>query len=324
MPTMPRVSIITATYNYSSVLRYAIRSALAQTFGDFEHLVIGDGCTDDSAEVVAEFNDARLRWFNLPANTGSQSLPNNKGLELARGEYIAYLGHDDLWHPTHLAALVQALDEQHADWAHPLAVMLGPEGSGVHELIGLVPPNGDVSAATFITSGVMHRRALVEKIGLWREYRTLAITPDREFLERARKAGARLAHADNLSVFKFPSAWRKNSYRDKPFAEQAAYWERIQTQPDFLERERVAIVRATTFHTFAVWKAQSDIPQEIAPTAPLGSQVEAWRRYRGLPANTLTPRPRLELLRIRAWRALADVTRPLRTLWKEWLQKISR
>src|SRR3954453_5561675 len=102
---MPRVTIITATYNYSSVLRYAIKSALEQTFQDFEHWIIGDGCTDDSDEVVRSFNDPRLHWHNLPENVGSQFAPNNKGLELARGEYIAYLGHDDIWHPSHLAKL---------------------------------------------------------------------------------------------------------------------------------------------------------------------------------------------------------------------------
>src|SRR6202022_1897981 len=128
----PRVSIITATFNYSSVLRYAIKSVLWQTFQDFEHLIVGDGCSDDSEQVVAQFNDARLIWHNLPTNSGSQSAPNNKGLELARGEYIAYLGHDDLWHPSHLEKLIQAMDENNADWAHPLAVMIGPVGSGVY------------------------------------------------------------------------------------------------------------------------------------------------------------------------------------------------
>jgi Glycosyl transferase family 2 len=105
----PLITVITATYNWSSVLRYAIRSVLWQTLQDFEMLVIGDGCTDDSAEVVASFHDRRLRWHNLPENSGHQSVPNNTGLAMARGKYVAYLGHDDLWHPTHLANLVNEL-----------------------------------------------------------------------------------------------------------------------------------------------------------------------------------------------------------------------
>jgi glycosyltransferase involved in cell wall biosynthesis len=98
--TSPLISVITATYNWSSVLRYAIQSVLWQTLQGFEMLIIGDGCTDDSAEVVASFQDPRLRWHNLPENSGHQSMPNNTRLAMARGKYVAYLGHDDLWYPT--------------------------------------------------------------------------------------------------------------------------------------------------------------------------------------------------------------------------------
>src|SRR5260221_6050921 len=99
---VPKVSIITATYNWSSVLKYAIQSVLWQTFQDFEYIIVGDACTDDSAEVIDSFDDPRLRWHNLDENSGSQSIPNNRGLQLAQGTYIAYLGHDDIWYPTHL------------------------------------------------------------------------------------------------------------------------------------------------------------------------------------------------------------------------------
>ena len=107
----PLVSVIVATYNWSSVLRYALLSAQAQTFRNFELLGIGDGCTDDSETVVTSFGDSRFRWENLPINHGHQSAPNNRGLALARGEWIAYLGHDDLWMPNHLELLLRRLDE---------------------------------------------------------------------------------------------------------------------------------------------------------------------------------------------------------------------
>src|SRR5262249_26168740 len=155
--------------------QYAIKSSLAQTFTDFEHLIVGDGCTDDSAEVVASFNDPRLHWHNLEKNSGSQSTPNNYGLSIARGEYIAYLGHDDLWHASHLAELVKVMDETGAEWAHPLSVFIGPPDSDVHWIAGLVPTNGNIGAANFATSGVIHRRTLVDKIGNWKDYRTLEI-----------------------------------------------------------------------------------------------------------------------------------------------------
>ena len=123
---MPRVTVITATYNWSEVLRFSIASVLRQTFGDFEILVVGDGCTDDSEEVVRSFKDPRVRWLNLPQNTQHQSGPNNEGLRQARGEIIAYLGHDDLWLPHHLESHVAELDTSGADIAYSLALLIAP------------------------------------------------------------------------------------------------------------------------------------------------------------------------------------------------------
>ena len=94
----PSVTVIIPTYNWSNVLPYSIASVLRQTLSDFELLVIGDGCTDDSEAVVRRVDDPRVKWINLPKNTGHQSEPNNEGLRQARGQCIAYLGHDTISH----------------------------------------------------------------------------------------------------------------------------------------------------------------------------------------------------------------------------------
>src|SRR5450432_2665306 len=134
--TTPLVSVIVATYNWSSVLRYAITSAQRQTVGNFELLVIGDGCTDDSAHVVESFHDPRFRWENLPHNSGHQTAANNKGLELARGKWISYLGHDDLWMPNHLELLLREVEQAEGDVAFSLAVVIGAPGCGGRRLFG--------------------------------------------------------------------------------------------------------------------------------------------------------------------------------------------
>src|SRR6185369_8999271 len=102
---MPAVTVIIPTFNRSRLLRCAMTSVLRQTFRDFELIVSGDACTDDSAEVVASFSGENILWINRPVNCGNQSGPNNDAIALARGDFIAFLGHDDLWLPWHLETL---------------------------------------------------------------------------------------------------------------------------------------------------------------------------------------------------------------------------
>lgn len=243
-------------------------------------LVIGDGCTDDSEEVVASFHDPRLRWHNLPHNSGSQSIPNNVGLGLAQGRYIAYLGHDDVWYPTHLALLTNAMQETDADLAYSLAVMIGPPASGVRVLTGLSGSGCYERGMGLPPSSVLHARELVGRIGDWKDYRTLRIPPDREFILRAYEFGTRFTAVNALTVFKFNSAWRPNSYQDRPSHEQAEYVRRIQEDRDFLAGELLEIATA-----YALNRPRSPIavlPRSIVNLMPPGWQVNRWRRIRGL------------------------------------------
>jgi glycosyltransferase involved in cell wall biosynthesis len=236
---MPRVSVVMATYNWSTVLPYSIGSALQQTFTDFELLVVGDGCTDDSESVVAAIGDPRVRWIGLPVNSGHQSAPNNEGLRQARGEIIAYLGHDDLWLPHHLATLVGALDGEGADVAHGMMVCIGPDDRFFWPLI----PRPE-RYYTSPPSGMVHRREMTEAIGGWRNHREVSVSPDAELWRRARAAGYRFAYAPRLTGIKFPAAWRPGVYQKRPSHEQAAWLHRIESEPDLEMRLLVnALIR---------------------------------------------------------------------------------
>ena len=76
---MPGVSVIIATYQRPQVLRRAIESVRASTTADWEVVVVGDACTDDTEAVVRRFGDRRIRFSNLERNFGEQSGPNNAG-----------------------------------------------------------------------------------------------------------------------------------------------------------------------------------------------------------------------------------------------------
>src|SRR5258708_11567416 len=123
----PAVTVIVATYNRSNILRYAISTVLWQTRADWELLVVGDGCTDDSAEVVAGFDDPRIRYVDLSPRVGDQSGPTNAGIALARGRYVALLNHDDLWFPDHLERALETLERTGADFTFTLQLEADPD-----------------------------------------------------------------------------------------------------------------------------------------------------------------------------------------------------
>src|SRR4051812_8715292 len=188
----PLVSVIVPTYNWSGVLRYALLSAQNQTFQDFEVLVVGDGCTDDSEEIVASLNDSRFKWDNLPSNSGHQSAPNNRGIALARGEWIAYLGHDDLWMPNHLELLLARLEQEKGDVAFSLAMAIGPPDCGGRALFGLFESGQYKRGYDLPPSALVHRRSLIDKAGSWLDHRTTTGSPESAMICAFYDRGARI------------------------------------------------------------------------------------------------------------------------------------
>lgn len=110
MQPRPTVSVIIPTYNRAHYVGDAIRSILAQTFGDFELIVVDDGSTDRTAAVVGAVEDRRLRLVRHEQNRG---IPHarNTGLDQARGEFIAWLDSDDVARPDRLQAQLGYLRE---------------------------------------------------------------------------------------------------------------------------------------------------------------------------------------------------------------------
>ena len=273
------VSVVLSTYNWSSVLRHSVHSVLWQTYPNLELLVVGDGCTDDSEQVVASFADERVRWHNLKSNSGSQVAPNNKGLELARGEFVAYQGHDDIWHPKHLAALLAGMQRTGADLAYCLAEVLGPPGSRTRFLTGRVLP-ADLGPGTWLPpASIMHRTELGGRARRWQTWESGGGPPDVTFLNRAVESGARLARVPALTTFKFPATFRPNSYRERPSREQAAYIGRIERERLFTERELVALGLRRLSPLKGHLKREEPTPLEmLSPKAQYAYQ----RRVKGL------------------------------------------
>ena len=127
----PRVSVIIPLFNKAPFIERALRSVAAQTFADFEIIVVDDGSTDGGLRIVEEFNDSRLRIVRQE-NAGPGAA-RNRGLREARGEFVAFLDADDEWLPEYLAESLHSIDEPGANAAavvsgyfeHPAGVSRG-------------------------------------------------------------------------------------------------------------------------------------------------------------------------------------------------------
>ncbi|MBF2051397.1 MAG: glycosyltransferase [Elainella sp. C42_A2020_010] len=109
---MPTISVIIPAYNAERTILETIQSVQQQSFQDFEVIVINDGSTDHTAQVVEAIGDDRIKLFSYP-NAGL-SLARNRGVQQCSGDYIAFLDADDLWTADKLALQHQAL-QQHPE-----------------------------------------------------------------------------------------------------------------------------------------------------------------------------------------------------------------
>lgn len=126
----PNVSVIISTYNRPALLDRALGSVLAQTYDDFE-VVIVDDCSPPTGvefpeaykQVLEKYGEAfdkrgiDLWAYRLGENSGYQCMPKNRGIEKSRGNYIAYLDDDNTWRPEHLQTLVSAIE---SDFSHDM------------------------------------------------------------------------------------------------------------------------------------------------------------------------------------------------------------
>jgi glycosyltransferase involved in cell wall biosynthesis len=104
-----RVSVIIPLYNKAPYIDRALDSAVAQTFRDFEVIVVDDGSTDEGARLVEEYGDGRVRL--LRQSNAGPGAARNRGIAEARGEFLAFLDADDEWTPDFLSECIRLLDE---------------------------------------------------------------------------------------------------------------------------------------------------------------------------------------------------------------------
>lgn len=108
--TNRKVSIILPTYNRAYILKNAINSILNQTYTNFELIIVDDGSTDNTCELVNSFNDSRIVYYYTKINQGA-SAARNYGIEKASCDFIAFEDSDDTWRPQKLEKQMKAFEK---------------------------------------------------------------------------------------------------------------------------------------------------------------------------------------------------------------------
>ena len=169
---MPSVSVIMNVRNGASTLREALDSVLAQTFQEWELIVWDDRSTDQSAQIIADYKDSRIRYFQSAEETSLGKARSN-AIRQSTGEWLAFLDQDDIWLPGKLAKQM-ALADQNVGLIYGRTVRFYPSGlerdyDQAHEFKLL--PEGDIFNQLFTDScfiamsSAVFRRAAVEAVG---------------------------------------------------------------------------------------------------------------------------------------------------------------
>ena len=170
-----KISVIIPTYNSEKFIERAVESVLNQTFQDFEIIIVDDFSKDNTVKIIQELQkkDSRIKLLVLEKNSGGPALPKNKGFEISKGEFIAYLDDDDKWiDKDKLKRQVEFLDK------NPEYALVGTGGIIVEEdsnkiMDYLVPETDDLIRKSillknpFIQSSVVVRKDILNKAGLY-------------------------------------------------------------------------------------------------------------------------------------------------------------
>ncbi len=170
---MPKISVVIPAYNAQSTILETIDSVLQQNFSDFELIVINDGSTDKTLELLTSIKDARVKIYSYP--NGGLPAARNRGIFRSVGEFISFIDADDLWTPDKLELQLQALQKNpQAGVAYSWTICMGNNGNSFHPGVaetfqGNVYSN--LLSGNFIASGsnVLIRKEAIDSVGYFDE-----------------------------------------------------------------------------------------------------------------------------------------------------------
>jgi teichuronic acid biosynthesis glycosyltransferase TuaG len=196
----PSISIVIPTYNHANFLRIALDSVQAQTFDNWEVIVVNNFSEDETVNIVESYDDPRIRLVDF-ANHGVIAASRNHGLSHTQAPFVAFLDSDDFWYPTKLTRCMEKLAKGydlvcHAEvWAGPgerrRIVQYGPESRGTYE--GLLLDGNCIS-----TSAVVVSREWLERVGGFSVQPEFVTAEDYELWLKLACNGAKIGFVDEV------------------------------------------------------------------------------------------------------------------------------
>ncbi|HWY37013.1 MAG TPA: glycosyltransferase family 2 protein [Bacteroidia bacterium] len=181
---MPGVSVIIPTYNREKTLLRAVNSVLQQTRPAYEILICDDGSDDNSKSSIAALNNSKIKWLDCGKN-GMPSIPRNRGIKAASGEWVAFLDSDDEWLPEKLETQLNTLAKDNTQACSTNAFRIvndkncGPYFNSSKNKIGffdLLPVNLNICSSVIVSKKILEEVSLfpegkeykaIEDYALW-------------------------------------------------------------------------------------------------------------------------------------------------------------
>ncbi|MBL7850013.1 MAG: glycosyltransferase family 2 protein [Cyclobacteriaceae bacterium] len=174
----PFFTVVIPTYNRAHSIRVALDSVLAQTFTDFEVVVVDDGSKDDTASVVREMTDPRIRYYYK--DNGERAAARNYGVAQANGRYVNFLDSDDEFYPNHLQAAFDFLSGKSIEVCHFGYDVKDPNGKVLRVVKSVDSINRQIVGGNVLScNGVFAKREVLQKHG-FNEDRSLSSLEDWE------------------------------------------------------------------------------------------------------------------------------------------------
>lgn len=207
----PLISVYTPTYNRAKLLiERAVNSVLRQTYKNFEYIIVGDHCTDDTAELISKIKDPRIRFYNLPERGyrypptvenhwfAGPVVPANFALKKVRGKWIARIDDDDIWTEDHLEVLLRFAQEGNYEFVSSSYIAVRHGKEILIDVKDQTPRIGGTQTWLYRS----YLKFMKYNINCWRKKWNRV--NDTDLQDRFYKAGVRIGFLDRVTCYVLP------------------------------------------------------------------------------------------------------------------------